>query len=283
MHNQPITTPDLGPLTAKQAEFFRAYSNTDSPTFNDATGSYRAVYQVKPNASEVSVRVQASKLMASPRMRAVLEQANASAVQSVVFDKVDVLRHLVEITTADPSKVSHVRRVCCRHCHGVGHRYQWRDPDEYWEAVAASMQRNAERAKRRERVRNPEDIEADEVLPNDEGGYGWRKPNKPHADCPKCFGEGEEDVYFADMSTLTGPERRLIAAVKRTKDGLEVKMRDQDGALNTIAQILKMLVNKSEVSGPDGGPIPLAGVMAVLPVDANQAAQAYQRLMEGNK
>lgn len=275
-----MSTNEPALLTAKQAAFLHALREPTSPTYNDATASYRATYAVKADASDASVAVQASKLMATPRVRAVLEQANASAVQAVVFDKVEVLRHLVEITTADPSKVSHVRRICCRHCHGVTHLWQWRDADEYWETVAATMQRNALREK------NPKwnDVtDPLEPMPSDAGGYGWRRPNRPHPDCPKCFGEGEEDVYFADMSTLTGPERRLIASVKKTKDGLEVKMRDQDGALAKIADILGMIIRKGELSGPDGGPIPLAGVMAVLPVDANQAAQAYQRLMEGGK
>jgi len=271
-------------LTPKQAAFLRAYRDPESPTYNEPSASYRAVYTVHPNTTDGSVAVQASKLMASPRVRAVLDQASASAVQAVVFDRVDVLRHLVEIAEADPSKVSHVRRICCRYCHGITHKYQWRDEEEYWQAVAAVMDRNARRElEHGKRLRRDPEAERDpdEEVPSADGGFGWRRPAKPHPDCPRCFGEGEEDIFFADMSTLTGPERRLIAAVKRTKDGLEVKMRDQDGAINTIAQILKMLVNKSEVSGPDGGPIPVAGVLATLPVDANQAAQVYQRMMEG--
>lgn len=281
MLNVPLTIPESAGLTPKQAAFLRAYREPSSPTYNEPSASYRAVYTVGPNTTPQSVAVQASKVMASPKVRAILNQATEQAVQSVVFDRVEVLRHLVEITTADPSKISHVRRVCCRFCHGNTHAYQWRDPEEYWEAVGNAMQRNALLEKKRQTARNPDDVADPEVLPTDTGGYGWRKPNKPHPDCPKCFGEGEEDVYFADMSTLSDAERRLIASVKRTKDGLEVKMRDQDGALRTIADILQMIVKKGELSGPDGGPIPVAGVMAVLPVDANQAAQAYQRMMEG--
>ncbi len=283
MHNQSISTNESGPLTPKQAAFLHALREPTSPTYNEPSASYRAVYSVKADASDASVAVQASKLMASPKIRAILQGATEQAVQAVVFDRVEVMRQLVDLANADPTAVVMHRRICCRHCHGITHKYQWRNHEEYWEAVAAAMQRNAMRDKRRAKVRNPDDIEPDEDLPNDEGGYGWRRPAKPHPDCPECFGEGEADVFIPDFDTLSPRDRRLIAGVKQTKDGMEVKMRDQDGALTTIAQILKMLVNKSEVSGPDGGPIPLAGVMAVLPVDANQAAQAYQRLMEGGK
>lgn len=272
--------PNLSP---KQARFVELYATKGTNAYGNATEAYRQTYDVA-KTSEASIGRQAHALVNNSKIAAILNQAVEQSVQSVVFDRIDVLRHLVEVVEADPSKISHVRRICCRYCHGITHKYQWRDTDEYWQAVAAVMDRNARREQEHaKRLRRDADAarDPDEVVPSDEGGYGWRRPAKPHPDCPQCYGEGEEDVYFADMSTLTGPERRLIAGVKRTKDGLEVKMRDQDGALTTIAQILKMLVNKSEVSGPDGGPIPVAGVLAVLPVDANQAAQAYQRLMEG--
>lgn len=277
MDTSPTLAAVASRLTLKQAAFLRALREPDSPTHDKVTASYRSVYNVA-NASDASVTAQAYRLMATPRVRAVLDVAKTQAAQAVVFDRVDVLRHLVELATADPTKISHVRRICCRRCHGLGHAYQWRDEEEYYQAVAVVMDRNARRAAN---IRGEQD-DRGEPLPTNEGGYGWRRPAKPHPECPECFGEGEEEVYLADMSTLPGPERRLISSVRKTREGVEVKMRDQDGALNTIAQILKMLVNKSEVSGPDGGPIPVAGVLAVLPVDAEQAAQAYQRLMEGN-
>ena len=38
-------------------------------------------------------------------------------------------------------------------------------------------------------------------------------------------------------------------------DGIEVKMRDQDGALLNVARYLGMMVERREVTGANGGPI----------------------------
>lgn len=263
-------------LTPKQLKFLELYQMQGSPAFGNATEAYRRSYDVA-NMKETTIGQQAHKLINNPKIASRIKIATDAAVQAVEFDRKDVMRHLVDLATADPTKVMQHRRVCCRHCHGVDHAYQWRDPEEYWDVVAKVMDRNArdERSPKRDPEWQPQPI------PSNTGGYGWRRPNKPHPDCPRCFGEGEPDVWIADTSTLTGPERRLIAGIKQTRDGLEVKLRDQDGALNTIAQILKMLVNKSELSGPDGGPIPVAAITAILPMDEQQAAQMYQQLIEG--
>ncbi len=259
-------------LTVKQRKFWDVWNAT-----GNATEAYRQSYNVA-KMSEASIGKNAHLLTKHPLIASMHAATTAKVVQSVDFDRLDVMRHLVELTQADPSKVSHVRRICCRHCHGVAHAYQWRDEEEYYDALALAMDQHARDTQRATKMGEPAPALA---VPSDAGGYGWRKPNKPHPECPRCAGEGHEDVYFADMSELTGPERRLIAGVERTKDGLKVKMRDQDGALNTIAQILKMLTNKTEISGPDGGPIPMAVLSAVMPVDPQQAAQLYQKMMDG--
>lgn len=274
-------------LTPKQARFYELWQSKDSPAFGNATEAYRRTYNVS-KMDEGAIGRAAHELTRNPKIAGKLKLVEQSVAQSVTFDKVDAFRDLVRLHQADATKIMHTRRICCRHCHGITHAYQWRDAVEYWEAVGEVLQTNAMRAKQRARLEakghSAEDVLPDDPLPTDEGGYGWRRPNKPHPDCPQCFGEGEADVFVADMTELPEAERKLVAAVKRGKDGsIEVKMRDQDGALNTIVQVLKMIVNKSELSGPDGGPIPLAGVLAVLPVDENQAAQAYQRMMEGGK
>lgn len=265
-------------LTPKQARFVGLLTTKGTDAYGNATEAYRQSYDVA-NLTDATVYQQAHALTKNRKIAAILNQAVEQARQAVVFDRVDVMRHLVELAEADPSKVAHIRRICCRHCHGIGFAYQWRDEGEYWARVAEVMDGNA----RGEQEANRKGITdwQPQPMPTNEGGYGFWRPTKPNPECPRCYGEGKEDMYVADMSTLTGPERRLIASVKKTREGVEVKMRDQDGALTTIAQILKMLVQRSELSGPDGAPIPLAAVTAVLPIDQQQAAQMYQQLIEG--
>lgn len=84
----------------------------------------------------------------------------------------------------------------------------------------------------------------------------------PNDTCKACRGAGVGLVNVADTRTLTGSARRLYAGAKQTKDGIEIKMRDQDGALAKLADYLGMLnKSKGELSGPGGGPIPIAAAV----------------------
>lgn len=259
-------------LTVKQAKFAEVWVKT-----GNATEAYRQAYNVA-NMSDETIGRTAHALTKHRKIDAIYKKATEGSVQAAVMDRMEVMRHLVQIAEADPSRVVTHRRICCRHCYGIGHAYQWRDPEEYYETLAKAMDDHARATQRAAKAGDPAPAVE---LPTDAGGYGWRKPNKPHPDCPRCYGEGFGDVFIRDMDDLTGPERRLIAGIKQTKEGIEIKMRDQDGALNTIAQVLKMLVQRSEVSGPDGGPVPMAVLNAVMPLDPTQASQLYQKIMEG--
>jgi phage terminase small subunit len=84
----------------------------------------------------------------------------------------------------------------------------------------------------------------------------------PNPDCETCKGLGVEDVIVADMRNVKGPARKLYAGAVRTKDGVKVLMRDRDAAAVNLARFLGMLVDKRELSGPGGGPIPLEAVQA---------------------
>ena len=77
----------------------------------------------------------------------------------------------------------------------------------------------------------------------------------PDVNCPTCFGDGIGIPFPKDTRRLTGDARLLYAGLKITKDGLEIKMHDQQAATMAVAKHLGMLVEKKEVSGPDGRPI----------------------------
>ena len=71
----------------------------------------------------------------------------------------------------------------------------------------------------------------------------------PNPECRFCRGEGYGRVFLKDSRLLTPSARKLFAGVKQTKDGVEVKMRDQDGALTNIARHLGMYNDKLELKG----------------------------------
>lgn len=220
---------------------------------NGTQAAIRAGYSAK-TAGE-----QAARLLADARIQALVEEQVAKISELVEFEAADVLREWVLLATADPSKISHVRRVNCRHCWGAGHQYQWK-PREYAEACDTRLKLG-------------------EAPPDCSGGFDFVLNREPNEACPECEGDGVEETFFADMRTLGPAERKLIAAVKRTKDGLEVKMRDQDAAVQAIAKYLGLLVEKRELTGKNGAPLGVAVVPVTLPDDPQALGALYSQIV----
>jgi phage terminase small subunit len=96
----------------------------------------------------------------------------------------------------------------------------------------------------------------------------------PNPDCTSCRGKGVSYVTITDTRTLSGAARRLYAGAVQTKDGIKVLMRDQDAALANLSRYLGMVVERKELSGPGGGPVPIAAVSASDLTDDQLAALA---------
>lgn len=212
--HDPSTSSFCADLNAQEQIFVTAFLKTrdkyDAYKKAGYTGGDRAARMLhrKPNITKAINRG--------------LEQLHKDAVLSGQ----EVLRHWHEIAIADPSEISQMRRCCCRHCWGERFLYQWRDIDEY--------DRAAEKA-----------IAAGKPQP-EYGGLGFMENDDPNPDCPRCAGEGVADVYLADTRDLTGPSRRLIAGVKKSKFGIEIMMRDQDAALKNLAAFHHLAVSEQE-------------------------------------
>lgn len=213
---------------------------------NGTQAAIRAGY----SANVETAGVTAARLLGDARVMELIEAEQLRVSQEARVEAADVLREYLAIATADPSKLMHVRRVNCRHCWGVGHEYQWK-AREYAQACDAEAKQAAKEK------REP-------ALPDCSGGFGFKRNAEPNRDCPECDGDGIEDVFFKDTESLTGPERRLIAGIKRTRDGLEIKLRDQDGAAKVLAQYTGVAVERRELTGKDGQP--LAAPPAVIMV-----------------
>jgi phage terminase small subunit len=218
-------------LTPKQEMFVKEYL----VDLNATQAAIRAGYN-KKTAKEIG-----AENLTKPNIKAEIDKAILKRSERTEIKADDVLRHWHDIATADPNELIHVRRICCRHCHGTDHQFQWRDEKEYQEAV----QRAVDAAKKDEEPR----------IPSDAGGYGYHKLREPNPQCPYCWGEGHMEVHVADTRTLSPKAKLLYAGVKQTRDGLEIKMRDQDKAMENVARHLGMFIDKKEVTGPNGGPI----------------------------
>jgi phage terminase small subunit len=230
----------------------------------DRNGTQAAIRAgFSPNGAENT----AWRLLSDPRVQELIQEQEARVAKEATVDAADILREYLALATADASKIMYVRRVNCRYCNGEGHQYQW-NAREYAEAC----DRAARPAKKGEEPA---------PFPDCAGGFGWRSNAEPHPECPECNGEGFEDIFFRDTEGLTGPERKLIAGVKRTKDGLEVKLRDQDGALKILAQYAGLLIDRKELTGKDGRPLIPEAPPVDLPSDPAQLGALYSKIVGG--
>lgn len=158
-----------------------------------------------------------------------------------------VLERYWQMAIADPNELTQIRHLNCRHCHGIDHKFQWKDEAEYEQALASVM---AE-----EKAMQEEDPGYRAEYPTDEGGYGFNRVAAPHEECPHCYGEGKLDVYFADTRNLSPHGQALFAGIKQTKEGLEVKMHDQKAALDQVARHLGMFNDKLTLKGDAENPL----------------------------
>lgn len=222
---------------------------------------------IRAGYSVASAGEQACFLLKDPRVQELVTIECDRVKRMANVDAAFVLTQWMELATADASKVVQIRRVNCRHCWGIGHERQW-SAREYAKAYDDALA-------------VPDKKTGGLKIPDCAGGFGWRHNADPNADCPECLGEGKEDVFIADTAALTGAERKLIAAIETTKDGVRIKMRDQDGAVTNLAKYLGMLIEKRELTGKDGQPLGVAVLPVDLPSDPKLLGDLYSKLIAG--
>lgn len=206
----------------------------------NGTAAYLRVFKCSPKAAESG----ASRLLSQDKIQKGLIDARERLQQTSGVSAAKVLQQWWQIATADPNDIMQLRRECCRHCHGEGYAFQWRNEDEFQRALEKA-EAEAEAA----------EGEGKPNLPTDEGGYGFDPEAPPNPDCPECDGRGKGRVHINDTRHLTGSARRLYAGIKQTQHGIEVKTRDQDAALLNIARHLGMLDPKLTLKGDKENPL----------------------------
>lgn len=143
-----------------------------------------------------------------------------------------VLHRFWLIASADPNELVELRRVNCRYCNGDGHGYQWRE-SEFVKAVKVAERKG-------------------EALPDYAGGFGFEANAEPVPGCPECSGEGLPQVMLKDTRDLSPSGKALLAGVKQSSQGVEVKMHSQLDALTKIGQHLGMFIDRKELAGAGG-------------------------------
>ena len=214
----PLSAPEDFGLSDQQMIF--AQHVVEGKTRVEA---YRlAGYTGKGNAAYVT----ASQLLRNPKVSRYVHHLRNERQRRYAAELDDVIGQLTAIINADPNEISQYRRVNCRYCWGVEHKYQWRDIAE---------QLAAERK-----------AEADGAHPPDtSGGIGFVDNGDPNPECPRCNGEGVGEPFFADTRDLEGDARYLLQGVKLGKFGIEILTADKDSARKELARLI-LLRNTSE-------------------------------------
>lgn len=202
-------------ITPQQEAFVNAYIAT-----GNGVEAYRSAYDVGPDTLDGTIRSEISRLLAHRNIALRLQEARNLAVTTgpTAVTLQEVVAFFYDVATADPRELVELKVGNCRHCHGEGHAYRWRDA-EYAEALAMAT-----------KGKGP--------LPEIMGGLGWRPFHAPHPDCPECGGGGMSHPVFKDTANLSPKARRLYAGVKATRQGTEVLMHDQMKAWDNLCRIL---------------------------------------------
>ena len=87
-------------------------------------------------------------------------------------------------------------------------------------------------------------------------------------------------IRFAKGSAeLSRPEAQAIKSVSMTENGIKVEIRDRTAPQNLLGKAVGLLVDRTELTGKNGGPIETAALETTDPVEA---AKVYQRMMTGD-
>lgn len=230
-----------------------------------ATGNlsraYREVFPGQADNRPQSIYQNASALAARPDIARRIDEIMAEAAALVVADHAAAVAFAWDVATADPNEISRTFYTCCRHCHGQGFKFQWKDVDEF--ALECEVIEAHNRAY--PKLHKP--------LPSFDGGVGFDSRNPPNATCPECYGAGERHDWYCDPTTLTGKAAKLYAGL-HPKTGRPYA-KDQDAAWDRVCRLMGW--NKEVVKVPE------RTVEETGPMTPERAERAYLQLVQGGK
>lgn len=203
-------------LTAQQEKFAQLYVQ-----LGNYSAAYRQSYDVDAKTLWTTVATEASRLAAHPDVAARIRQLqDEAAAKSAIPSLAARMQELREMESADARDICGLRWVCCRHCHGIDHGYQWADDLEYAKACDVA-------------------VTAKKPLPDMSGGFGYNGTLAPVQDCPRCWGMGTQQPYVNDITKLTGPAVRLYKGVKIKGNGdIEILLHDQMQARDMLNRFM---------------------------------------------
>ena len=227
------------PAVKKVAPRKQATKRTPEPVIvnpqglNGRQSRFVEEYMVDLNATQAAIRAGYSPDTASEQACRLL--GNVKVQQAVAAERIKqqertqisadrVVLEAWHQVTADARELTSLVYHACRHCHGIGHNFHWRDEEEFAQAVDKAVSDNA--------LREP--TEPPIPIPVNLGGFGYSRRLEPDPACPKCDGDGLMDVRIGDTRKLSPAALSLFAGIKQTKFGIEVLTHSKDAAMEKL-------------------------------------------------
>lgn len=165
-----------------------------------------------------------ANILKRPQVKEYLALRRAEAAERNSLNEDFVIKRLMAIVSADPSKIVGVKKQNCRHCWGIDFKYRFTD-EEY---------------EQRLKIAESTKTELEEC-----GGAGFSVSRAPHPDCPHCGGLGVGVLSIADTQELGPNERLLYQGAEYTRNGIKIKMHDQMTAIIKLGDYLGIFESKT--------------------------------------
>jgi phage terminase small subunit len=176
---------------------------------------------IRAGYSEATADEQASRLLANVKVRKAIAERMRVAAAAAGVDAALVIAELRDLAFSDPREIMHLIVRPCPRCWPAGLTLD--DPNPLCDSPRLAM------------------IDKAEI---NLGG---------------CGGAGFQIVKLTDTRKLSRGAAKLLSSIRQAKDGsIELKMRDQDKALQLLGQVCGIFRDVREISGPNGGPLQLA-------------------------
>ena len=224
-------TGDLMGLTIREARFIDLYL----ATWNVGQSYQDAGFSCKNLLVACAC---GSRLLNGAKSRAYLASKIKGMIARTEQQQDTLMRSLTLQAFADARELVEHHKGSCRYCWGKLHRYQYTAGE--WDAL---MTKHAERQEKAAAAEKPLP-----EAPDPKGGTGYLWGKEPNPDCPECSGHGLGKTIIHDTRNLSPAAAAIFAGVKEGKDGIEVKIRDQTKALDTLVKIAKLYEDATTVN-----------------------------------
>jgi len=216
------------------------------PSLTPKQQAFVTEYLIDLNATQAAIRAgysaataqeQGSRLLSNAKVAVAIDAGKIERANRNKATAEWVIEEFRKIAAADPNELIEHRRRCCRHCWGVGFRYQ----------STAQELATARRAHEQQRIESVAGSGEDPGEFDAQGGDGFDHRREPNPACTECLGEGVGDVMPKDTRKLSPEGRALYAGVKVTKDGIEIKTHSREKALEMLGRHFSLFNDKLDV------------------------------------